>query len=114
MWQALSDVAKAAVVQELRDDYAYKEKAGKVVTLRELIEKLLRTFLLLIGSDKEVDIAKQPKANRKHYATLKKNLLSVVLAAFPTCTIKEHKKQQTTGGKRFKGLYIDGLCSGID
>ena len=114
MWQVLSDVKKAAAVQEIRDGYAFEEKAGKVVTLHELIGMLPLTFLLNLGSDKEVKAAKHPKANRKFYATLEKNLRSVVLAAFPTCTIKEHEKQQTTGGKRFKGLYIDGLCSGID
>ena len=114
MWQALSDAVKAAAVQELRDGYSFEEKAGEIVILRDLIKMLPRTFLLLIGSDKEVENAKQPKANRQFYATLEQNLLSVVRAAFPTCTIMEHKKQHTTGGKRFKGLYIDGLCSGID
>ena len=108
MWQALSDALKAVVVQELRDGYAFEEKAGKIVVLRDLIKMLPLTFLLLIGSDKEVENAKQPRVNRKHYATLERNLLSVVRAAFPTCTIEEN----TTGRRGFKGLYIDGLSSG--
>ena len=113
MWQALSDVKKAAAVQELRGGYRLEEKEGKIVILRDLFAMLPQTFLLLLGSDKEVENAKQPNSARKFYATLEQNLLSAVLAAFPTCTVKEHEKQHAIGGKRFKGLYIDGLCSGI-
>ena len=114
MWQILSDAVKAAVVQELRDGYAFEEKAGKVVTLHELIGMLPLTFLLNLGSDKEVDIAKKSKANRKFYATLEKNLLSVVLAAFPACQILENDTRKDIGGTRFKGPYIDGLYLSLE
>ena len=108
MWQALSDVKKAEAVQELRDRYSLEEKAGEIVILRDLIAMLSRAFLLKLGNEKEVDYAKQPRVNRKFYATLEHNLLSVVMDAFPICTIKEN----TTGRQGFKGLYIDGLFSG--
>ena len=102
---------KAAAVQELRGDYRLEEKEGKIVILHNLIEMLPEAFLLNLGSEKEVKNAKKPNSPRKFYATLEQNLLSAVLAAFPTCTVKEHEKQHAIGGKRFKGLYIDGLCS---
>ena len=101
---------KAEAVQELRDGYSFKEKAGKIVKLRDLIAKLPRAFLLKLGNEREVDYAKQPSVNRKFYATLERNLLSVVMDAFPNCTIEEN----TTGRQRFKGLYIDGLSSGLE
>ena len=107
MWQALSDVKKAELAQELRDGYSYEEKAGEITVLRDLIAKLLRAVLLTLslGNEKEVTNALKPNESRKYYATLECNLLSVVLAAFPTCTIGEN----TTGRRGFKGLYIDGL-----
>ena len=114
MWQALSDVAKAAVVQELRDDYAYKEKAGRVVTLRELIEMLPKTTLLCLGSEKEVKAAKKPNSPRQFYARLEQNLRSVVLAAFPACRILENDTRKDIGGTRFKGPYIDGLYLSLE
>ena len=80
MWQALSDVKKAQAVQELRDRYSLEEKAGEIVILRDLIAMLSRAFLLKLGNEKEVDYAKQPRVNRKFYATLEHNLLSVVTA----------------------------------
>ena len=105
MWQALSDVKKAEAAQELRDGYSYEEKAGEITVLRDLIAKLPRAFLLKLGNEKEVTMALTPNAPRKYYATLERNLQSVVLTAFPTCTIEEN----TTGRQGFKGLYIDGL-----
>ena len=87
-----------------------EEKEGKIVILRDLFAMLPQTFLLLLGSDKEVENAKQPNSARKFYATLEQNLLWAVRAAFPTCTIKEN----TTGRRGFKGLYIDGLSSGLE
>lgn len=99
---------KAAAVQELRDCSFLEEKAGEITVLRDLFAVLPEAFLLKLGSEKEVENAKQPRVNRKRYATLERNLLSVVRAAFPTCTIKEN----TTGRHGFKGLYIDGLSSG--
>ena len=110
MWQALSDVKKAAAVQELRGGYSFKEKAGEIVILRNLIAKLPEAFLLKLGNEKELTNAKKPNAGRKFYATLERNLLSVVLTAFPTCTIDEN----TTGRRGFKGLYINGLSSGLE
>ena len=112
MRQALSDVKKAEAVQELRDGYSYEEKAGEIVILRDLIAKLPRAFLLTLslGNEKEVTKALKPNAPRKYYATLERNLQSVVLTAFPTCTIEEN----TTGRQGFKGLYIDGLSAGLE
>ena len=110
MWQALSDVKKAEAVQELRDRYSLEEKAGEIVILRDLIAMLSRAFLLKLGNAKEVGYAKQPRVNRKFYATLEHNLLSVVMDAFPNCTIEEN----TTGRQGFKGLYIGGLSSGLE
>ena len=107
MWQALSDVKKVELAQELRNGYSYEEKAGQITVLRDLIAKLPRAFLLTLslGNEKEVTMALNPNVPRKYYATLEHNLLSVVLTAFPTCTIEEN----TTGRQGFKGLYIDGL-----
>lgn len=115
MRQALSDVKKAVAVQELRDGYSLEEKAGKIVVLRDLIAMLPRTFLLNLSSEKEVAHAKKLRVNRKFYATLEHNLVSVVRTAFPTCTIEENTTgQQVAGRKGFKGLYIDGLSSGLE
>lgn len=109
MWQVLSDVVKATVVQELRDGFGLVEKEDKIVTLHKLIEKLPETFLLNLGSEMEVKAAKRPNSPRRHYARLEQNLRSVVLAAFPACRILENDTQKTIGGTRFKGPYIDGL-----
>ena len=111
MWQALSDVKKAEAAQELRDGYSLEEKPGEITVLRDLIAKLPVAFLLKLGNEKEVKNAKQPKGNRQYYATLERNLISVVTVAFPACVLKEHETQRTTRGKRFQGLYFDGLCS---
>ena len=111
MWQALSDVKKAAAVQELRGGYRLEEKEGKIVILRDLFAMLPEAFLLKLGSEKEVKNAKQPKGNRQYYATLERNLISVVTVAFPACVLKKHETQRTTRCKRFQGLYFDGLCS---
>ena len=111
MWQALSDVKKAEAAQELRDGYSLEEKPGEITVLRDLIAKLPVAFLLKLGNEKEVKNAKQPKGNRQYYATLERNLISVVSVAFPACVLKEHETQRTTRGQRFKGLYFDGLCS---
>ncbi len=111
MWQALSDVKKAEAAQELRDGYSLEEKAGEIVILRDLIAMLPEAFLLKLGNEKEVKNAKQPKGNRQYYATLERNLISVVSVAFPACVLKEHETQRTTRGKRFQGRYFDGLCS---
>ena len=110
VWQALSETVKAAAVTELRDGFALEEKAGEIVVLRKLLEMLPRTFLHNLGSEKEVRIARQPRANRKHYATLETNLLSVVCAAFPSCTVEENE----TGRGGWKGLYINGLLNPVD
>ena len=114
MWQALSDVKKAAAVQELRGGYRLEEKEGKIVILRDLFAMLPQTFLLLLGSDKEVENAKQPNSARKFYATLEQNLRSVVLAAFPACQILENDTRKDIGGTRFKGPYIDGLYLSLE
>ena len=111
MWQALSDVKKAEAAQELRDGYSLEEKPGEITVLRDLIAKLPEAFLLKLGNEKEVKNAKQPKGNRQYYATLERNLISVVTVAFPACVLNEHETQRITRGKRFQGLYFDGLCS---
>ena len=114
MWQALSDVKKAEASQELRDGYSLEEKAGEITVLRDLIAELPQTFLLNLGSEKEVKAAKKPNSPRQHYARLEQNLRSVVLAAFPTCQILENDSQRTIGGRRFKGPYIDGLYLSLE
>ena len=114
MWQALSDVKKAAAVQELRGGYRLEEKEGKIVILRDLFAMLPQTFLLNLGSEAEVKAAKKPNSPRRHYARLEQNLWSVVLAAFPACRILENDSQRTIGGTRFKGPYIAGLYLSLE
>ena len=111
IWQALSDAKVAEAVRDLRDGYSLEEKVGEITVLRDLIAKLPEAFLLKLGNEKEVKNAKQPTGNRQYYATLERNLITVVSVAFPACVLKEHETQRTTRGKRFQGRYFDGLCS---
>ena len=114
MRQALSDVKKAEAAQELRDGYSYEEKAGEITVLHDLIAKLPRAFLLKLGNENEVKAAQKLNSPRQHYARLEQNLCSVVTAAFPACRILENDTRKEIGGRRFKGLYIDGLCLILD
>ncbi len=90
----------------------WKEKAGKIVVLKDVIQSLSKAALLhlALGSMKEVNNSTANCPCPSKFPTLFYNLTTLCMPeAWPSCRLDRNDTGKGINGRRFRGYYIDGL-----